>query len=79
MTERTQTLALELTPEEMAALEALSLDLDMTKSGIMRQALRHYQLLHYRLAAGETMSFSGDRKRSEEFAGRSYLTEGPTT
>lgn len=48
---------------EMRALEALAEHHGMSKTAVMRQALRLYQLIHIRLLDGETMMFSGDADR----------------
>lgn len=59
----------EPTDEERAALLELSRATDLSPGAVMRQALRLYQMNHFRLAAGETVSWSGDAQRAEEFAG----------
>ena len=64
-----KTMTLNLADREMAVLETLAADADMSKTGILRQALRWYQLTHERLKAGETVSFSGDRERTVLFVG----------
>jgi len=53
----------------MSALEALAAEKEMSKTAIMRQALRLYQLVNIRLNAGERMMFSGDEQRTIEFIG----------
>lgn len=62
-------LTLNLSEKEMAALDALAADKDMSKTAVMRQALRLYQLVSHRVAAGERMYFSGDDQRICEFVG----------
>jgi hypothetical protein len=57
------TMTLNFPEREMRALEALAEHHEMSKTAVMRQALRLYQLIHIRLQAGETMSFSGDKDR----------------
>lgn len=57
------TMTLNLPQREMDALERISDHHQMSKTAVMRQALRLYQLIHLRLQAGETMSFSGDKER----------------
>lgn len=64
-----KTMTLNLSEKEMAALEALAADKDMSKTAVMRQALRLYQLVSHRVAAGERMYFSGDDQRMCEFVG----------
>ena len=64
-----KTMTLNLSEREMEALEALATEKDMSKTAIMRQALRLYQLVNIRLNAGERMMFSGDEQRTIEFIG----------
>ena len=63
------TMTLNLPQREMDVLEQLAAHHDMTKTQVMRQALRLYQKVHVRLQAGERMFFSGDEKRAMEFVG----------
>lgn len=58
-----ETMTLNMPAREMRMLEALAKHHGMSKIAVMRQALRVYQLIHFRLREGETMSFSGDRDR----------------
>lgn len=64
-----KTMTLNLSEREMAALDELAAEKDMSKTAIMRQALRLYQLVNIRLNAGEKMMFSGDQQRMVEFIG----------
>lgn len=61
------TMTLNLTDREMAALESLAGSKGMSKTQIMRQALRLYQLVCVRTDAGERLFFEGDDKRRAEF------------
>ena len=70
--ERKATMTLNLTQREMDALDALAIDHELSKSALMRQALRLYQLIHERIKAGETMSFSGDQERIALFIGPGF-------
>lgn len=83
MTEQDKrTMTLNLTPKEMAVVEQLATDADLSKTALIRQALRLYQLIHERLRAGETMSFSGDKERTALFVGiglGEHQPKGPTT
>ncbi|WP_345946507.1 ribbon-helix-helix protein, CopG family [Bradyrhizobium sp. 150] len=65
----TQTMTLNLSEKEMTVLEELAREKGMSKTAIMRQALRLYQLVNVRLNAGEKMMFSGDEQRLIEFIG----------
>lgn len=58
-----ETMTLNMPVREMRALEALAEHHGMSKTAVMRQALRLYQLVHVRLRDGETMHFSGDVDR----------------
>lgn len=58
-----ETMTLNMPAREMRALEALAEHHGMSKTAVMRQALRLYQLVHIRLRDGETMTFSGDADR----------------
>lgn len=64
-----QTMTLNLSAVEMGALEQLCAEQDLSKTAVIRQALRMYQMIHERLKAGEKISFSGDEQRAIEFAG----------
>lgn len=59
------TMTLNLPEREMDVLDKLAEEKDMSKSAVMRQALRLYQLISIRTKNGETMSFSGDDGRSK--------------
>jgi hypothetical protein len=72
------TMTLNLTEAEMAALEKLADDQQLSKTVVMRQALRLYQLVILRAAAGETFSFSGDRDRAIQFVGIGFPLSGDT-
>jgi predicted transcriptional regulator len=64
-----KTMTLNLSEKEMAVLDGLAAEKEMSKTAIMRQALRLYQLVTIRLNAGEQMIFSGDEQRRVEFIG----------
>lgn len=66
------TMTLNLTQREMAVLEQLAADHDLSKTALMRQALRLYQKIHERVKAGETIQFSGDQLRVIEFIGPGF-------
>jgi len=52
-----KTMTLNLTDPEMGALEKLSAARDMSKTAVIRQALRMYQLIDSRLSKGEKLFF----------------------
>ncbi len=65
LTKRTMTL--NLTAAEMEALENLAQRKDLSKTAVIRQALRLYQLVSTRVAQGEKLFFEDElqRKKSE--------------
>jgi len=60
-------MTLNLTDAEMVALEELSAKKDLTKTAVIRQAIRLYQLVDARLAAGEKLVFEDElnKKKAE--------------
>lgn len=67
-----RTMTLNLSEREMQVVEGLSEVQELSKTAVIRQALRLYQLVHERLKAGETMSFSGDKERIALFIGPGF-------
>jgi hypothetical protein len=61
-----RTMTLNLTPKEMNALEVLAAKKELSKTALVRQALRLYQLVEARLAAGERLFLEDDRKKKAE-------------
>lgn len=57
------TMTLNLSPQEMQVISDLAKQKDLSKTAIIRQAIRLYQLVDVRLSSGETMSFSGDKAK----------------
>jgi hypothetical protein len=55
-----RTMTLNLTDAEMNVLEQLSERKEMSKTAVLRQALRLYQILDTRLAQGEKLFFERD-------------------
>lgn len=61
-----RTMTLNLTDAEMKALEELAERKDLSKTAVLRQALRLYQLVDERLANGDKLFFEdGEKKQSE--------------
>lgn len=60
-----KTMTLNLTEEEMTVLEVLSAQKDMSKTAVMRQALRLYQLVDVRISRGERLFVEDQQKKSE--------------
>lgn len=61
-----RTMTLNLTDAEMAALEKMSVQKDMTKTAILRQALRLYQLIDARLQTGEKLFFEDEKLQAKK-------------
>ncbi|MHB1401821.1 MAG: transcriptional regulator [Thiobacillus sp.] len=55
-----KTMTLNLTEAEMTALEDLCVEKDMSKTALLRQALRLYQLVNARLKGGEKLFFEDE-------------------
>lgn len=60
-----RTMTLNLTEQEMTVLDQLSAKKDLTKTALMRQALRLYQMVDARLARGERLFFEDDEKKDK--------------
>ncbi|MFO0911885.1 MAG: ribbon-helix-helix protein, CopG family [Pirellulales bacterium] len=61
-----KTMTLNLTEAEMAALEELCEKKDLSKTAVLRQALRLYQMVDTRLDRGEKLFFEDDKKAKAE-------------
>lgn len=57
-----RTMTLNLTDAEMSALDELSQKKELSKTAVLRQALRLYQLVNQRIDRGEKMFFEDDEK-----------------
>lgn len=62
-----KTMTLNLTEAEMVALEELAARKDLTKTAVIRQAIRLYQLVDAKITQGEKVFFEheGVGKKSE--------------
>ena len=60
-----RTMTLNLTDAEMRALEELSDQKDLSKTAVLRQALRLYQLIEARMARGEKLFFENDATKEK--------------
>lgn len=69
MGEKAKTMTLNLSEREMAAVERLAAEQELSKTGLIRAALRLYEVINQRIRAGETLSFSGDKERIALFVG----------
>lgn len=63
MTKRTMTL--NLTDTEMQVLEELCAKKDLSKTALLRQALRLYQLVEARVEKGDKLFFEDDRTKEK--------------
>jgi len=60
-----RTMTLNLTEQEMTVLDKLCAKKDLTKTALMRQALRLYQMVDARLARGERLFFEDEKKKDK--------------
>jgi predicted transcriptional regulator len=60
-----RTMTLNLTDAEMTALEELAAKKELTKTAVIRHALRFYQMLVLRTEAGERLVFEDDKARKK--------------
>ena len=60
-----KTMTLNLGEPEMRVLEELSAKKDLTKTAVIRQALRLYQTLDVRIARGEKLLFENDATKEK--------------
>jgi hypothetical protein len=60
-----RTMTLNLTDAEMNALEELSARKELSKTAVLRQALRLYQTVHMRLEQGEKLFFEDVAKKEK--------------
>jgi hypothetical protein len=61
-----RTMTLNLTDQEMVVLEELSVQKDLSKTALLRQALRMYQLVDARISRGEKLFFEDNEKQKAE-------------
>ncbi len=60
-----RTMTLNLTDAEMSVVEDLSKQKDISKTAVMRQALRLYQLIEARISRGEKLFFENDSTKEK--------------
>lgn len=60
-----RTMTLNLTDAEMRVLEELSERKDLSKTAVLRQALRLYQMLDARMEKGDKLVFENDVTRDK--------------
>lgn len=61
MSETKKTMTLNLSEREMDVLEELSRRKELSKTAVLRQALRLYQMIDAKLSAGEKLFFEDDK------------------
>jgi hypothetical protein len=59
-------MTLNLTDPEMTALEELSKKKELSKTAVIRQALRLYQLIDARIANGEKLVFEDELQKKKQ-------------
>lgn len=60
-----KTMTLNLTPAEMEVLEQLAAKKDLSKTAVLRQALRLYQTVDLRLEDGDKLFFEGPNEEKK--------------
>lgn len=60
-----KTMTLNLTDAEMRVLEDLAKKKDLTKTAVIRQSLRLYQMVDMRLAAGDKLVFEDEKAQKK--------------
>ncbi|EKE67269.1 MULTISPECIES: hypothetical protein [Pseudomonadota] len=60
-----RTMTLNLTDAEMGVLEGLCAKKDLSKIGVIRQALRLYQMVDVRLERGDKLFFEDDKTKDK--------------
>jgi hypothetical protein len=61
MSDAKKTMTLNLTETEMRVLEDLANKKELTKTAVVRQAIRLYQMIEARLSAGEKLIFEDEK------------------
>ena len=65
MNDAKKTMTLNLTEAEMRVLDDLAKKKDLTKTAVIRQALRLYQMIDARLTAGEKLVFEDEKAQKK--------------
>ena len=65
MNDAKKTMTLNLTDSEMRVLEDLAKKKDLTKTAVVRQAIRLYQMVEVRLASGEKLVFEDEKAQKK--------------
>jgi predicted transcriptional regulator len=65
MNEGKKTMTLNLTDAEMRVVEELAHKKDLTKTALVRQAIRLYQMVEARLSQGEKLIFEDEKAQKK--------------
>jgi predicted transcriptional regulator len=65
MNDAKKTMTLNLSEAEMRVLDNLAMKKDLSKTAVVRQALRLYQMIEVRLEAGEKLIFEDERAQKK--------------
>jgi len=65
MNDGKKTMTLNLTDAEMRVLEDLARKKDLTKTAVVRQAIRLYQMIEVRLGQGEKLVFEDEKAQKK--------------
>lgn len=65
MSEAKKTMTLNLTEAEMRVLDELARKKDLSKTAVIRQALRLYQMIETRLSQGEKLVFEDEKAQKK--------------
>ena len=60
-----KTMTLNLTEAEMRVLEELAQKKELTKTALVRQAIRLYQMIEARLSSGEKLIFEDEKSQKK--------------
>ena len=61
-----KTMTLNLTEKEMLVIEKLAQEKDLSKTALIRQAIRMYQIIDARIAKGEKLFVEDNEKQKTE-------------
>ena len=65
MSDTKKTMTLNLTEAEMVVLEELAKKKELSKTAVVRQAIRLYQMIEVRLSAGEKLIFEDEKAQKK--------------
>jgi predicted transcriptional regulator len=65
MSDGKKTMTLNLTDAEMRVLEDIAKKKDLSKTAVVRQAIRLYQMIEARMSAGEKLVFEDEKAQKK--------------